>query len=70
MSQGLFLLELIRIMIRILINNGDIFDGNQDQFRDCFFDNASLENIVDWCKDEGFSFEAILEKEDQNDLGR
>lgn len=57
--------------IKILINNGDMFDGNIEQFKNCFFDNATLENIIDWCSDEGFSFEAILikEQEERNDLG-
>ncbi len=33
----------------ILVDNGDIFEGSRAQFRDCFFDNASNEEIIDWC---------------------
>jgi hypothetical protein len=34
----------------IVIDNGIIFEGTREMFRDCFFDNASNENIINWCK--------------------
>ena len=40
---------------RILIDNGDMFDGTRDQFRDCFFDNANDEQIIGWSKSMGCS---------------
>ena len=33
----------------IIVENGDIFEGTRDQFRDCFFDNANDAEIKDWC---------------------
>ncbi|HET6226036.1 MAG TPA: hypothetical protein VFF27_07135 [Bacteroidia bacterium] len=36
---------------RILVENGDMFDGSRDQFADCFFSNATNEQISDWCRD-------------------
>lgn len=35
----------------ILIESGDMFEGTRDQFRDCFFYNATNEQILGWCKD-------------------
>lgn len=32
----------------ILLDDGCFFDGTQDQFRDCFFDNADSNQIFDW----------------------
>lgn len=40
---------------RILVDAGTIFEGTREQFRDCFFDNASNEQILDWCEKEGYS---------------
>jgi len=34
----------------ILVENGDMFDGTREQFKDCFFDNADNFVITDWCK--------------------
>ena len=34
----------------ILVANGDMFDGTRDMFRDCFFDNATNEQIESWCR--------------------
>jgi hypothetical protein len=44
---------------RILIDNGEVFDGTLEQFRDCFYSNATLENIPDWCRDNGHTYEFI-----------
>jgi len=41
-------------MLYILIEDGDLFDGTQDQFRDCFFDNANANEILDWAAKQGY----------------
>ena len=38
----------------IVIEGGDIFEGSIDQFKDCFFSNASPDTIFQWCAGEGF----------------
>lgn len=43
--------------ITIVIDNGDTFEGNITQFRDCFFSNANRENIADWCQTQGMKLE-------------
>lgn len=35
---------------RIIIDNGEIFDGTHEQFKDCFFDNADEDSITNFCK--------------------
>lgn len=40
---------------RILVEDGEMFEGTRDMFRDCFFDNAHDDQIIDWCKQLGFS---------------
>ena len=44
----------------ILIEKGEVFRGNREIFRDCFFDNASDEGIKEWC--EFNKFELIILK--------
>jgi len=39
---------------KILVENGDMFDGTREQFMDCFFTNANDEEITDWCNDNGW----------------
>lgn len=39
----------------IIVDNGDMFEGTRAQFRDCFFDNASNEEIIDWCNQNKWS---------------
>lgn len=36
----------------ILIDNGEFFEGTRDQFRDCYFDNATNDQIVHWCNEQ------------------
>ncbi len=38
----------------ILIEGGAIFCGSVEQFRDCFFDNATKESITSWCTDNDY----------------
>jgi len=47
----------------ILIENGDVFDGTREQFRNCFFDNANDTEIIDWCRTLGFSQLSINKNE-------
>ena len=42
---------------RILVENGDVFEGSRGQFTDCFFTNADDEEIKDWCFDNGWKLE-------------
>jgi hypothetical protein len=39
----------------ILIDNGEIFNGTREQFKDCFFTNAIDDNIVSWCVEQNFT---------------
>ena len=39
----------MREIDHILVENGDLFDGTREQFRDCFFSNADNNQIIDWC---------------------
>ena len=39
----------------IIVENGDIFEGNRLQFADCFFSNSDNFNIIEWCKENKFS---------------
>lgn len=45
--------ETDHILIYQEVNN--IFDGTREQFRDCYFDNATNEEIIDWCHDMDFT---------------
>jgi len=40
---------------RILVEEGEMFDGTREQFADCFFSNADDKQITDWCFDNGWS---------------
>lgn len=33
-----------------IVNDGDIFEGLADHWRDCFFDNAEEPVMIDWCR--------------------
>ena len=41
----------------IKVADGEMFEGTRDQFRDCFFDNATDDQIIDWCRHEGVTLE-------------
>ncbi len=40
----------------ILINEGNIFEGTIEQFKDNFFDNATVATIGIWCNQNGYTF--------------
>lgn len=44
-----------------IINDGNMFYGTVDDFKDCFFDNANDETISDWCEEMGFTLEIKME---------
>jgi hypothetical protein len=39
----------------IVIDNGDVFEGTDKQFADCFFSNATRKTIALWCKENGWA---------------
>ena len=39
----------------IEIDDGNLFDGTRDQFKDCFFDNATDDQIIEWARTLGVS---------------
>ncbi len=39
----------------VVVEGGDMFEGTREQFMDCFFTNATDEEIKDWCFDNGWS---------------
>jgi len=47
-----------------VIDDGDIFDGTIEQFKDCFFSNADEETVSNWCKQEGFTLEVVTKAKD------
>jgi hypothetical protein len=34
----------------ITVDGGETFEGNQDDWADCFFSNPDLYNIIDFCR--------------------
>lgn len=42
---------------KITINNGAMFEGTVDMFKDCFFSNASEKVIRDWCEKSKYKVE-------------
>lgn len=39
----------------IVVENGSMFEGNREQFANCYFSNADDENIIAWCRENEFS---------------
>jgi len=42
---------------KITIDNGVMFEGTVDMFKDCFFSNASEKVIRDWCEKSKYKVE-------------
>ena len=40
---------------RIIVENGELFDGTREQFMNCFFSNADDDEIKNWCSGYGWS---------------
>lgn len=40
-----------------VIDDGDTFEGDISQFRDCFFSNATEPLIKDWCREQNCKLE-------------
>lgn len=47
-----------------IINDGDIFEGTVDQFRDCFFDNADIDTVIGWCAEQDYDFQCTYREID------
>lgn len=45
--------------MKIIIDNGDTFEGTINQFQDCFFTNANEETIKFWCSQNNMKCEII-----------
>lgn len=41
----------------IRIESGYMFEGTRELFRNCYFDNATNEEILSWCKQSNMTFE-------------
>jgi len=56
-KQTLVIKETLNMDSYITVENGDMFEGTRGMFTDCFFSNADDENIIAWCKENGWSLE-------------
>lgn len=48
----------------IVIENGEIFEGDENHFADCFFTNVSEETVRGWCAGHGWKVEIREKKGD------
>ena len=48
----------------IVVDGGDVFVGDSDHWRDCFFDNPDEESIKDFCERHGWTVTFMLDKSD------
>jgi hypothetical protein len=46
----------------IVIDNGKTFEGDVDQFKNCFFTNPTFENIKEWCKNNKMKVEFVMKE--------
>ena len=46
-----------RLWITVSDDGGVVFQGNEDHWRDCFFDNVSVEAIKEFCEGNGWTVE-------------
>lgn len=44
-------------MLWIIVDEGEVFEGNEDHWRDCFFTNVSEDAIKQFCKANGWNVE-------------
>jgi hypothetical protein len=44
-------------MLWIKIDDGDTFEGDLDQFEDCFFSNADMYSVLEWCEERRYKVE-------------
>lgn len=56
-KQTLVIKETLNMDSHILVENGEMFDGDRGMFIDSFFSNADDANIIEWCRDNGWSLE-------------
>jgi len=43
-----------------MIDDGVVFEGPLDQFKDCFISNANDKTIQEWCNQQGYKFETYI----------
>lgn len=60
-------LYLRRGEIIYVIDGGDMFEGTLDQFKDCFFPNATDRLIRSWCREQEYILEVRRERRKTND---
>ena len=44
----------------IKVDDGGMFEGSIEQFANCFFSNATLSTIQDWCAKSGYKLEILV----------
>lgn len=52
--------EVLEILLEetvYVIDDGKTFEGNLEQFQECFFSYANDENIAQWCEDQDMKLE-------------
>jgi hypothetical protein len=52
-------------MLWLVIDNGDTFEGTIAMFRDCFFDNAYVNTIQDWCEENDMKLEIQVKTKEE-----
>ena len=48
--------------MKIIIDDGETFEGTLEQFHDCFFTNTDLETIKEWAEENDMKVEIIIDK--------
>lgn len=46
-------------MMWIIVEGGDIFEGDENHWANCFFTNVSEETVRDFCESEGWKVEIL-----------
>jgi hypothetical protein len=41
----------------IIVEGGEVFEGNEEQWADCFFSNVTVEGVEEFCKQNGWEVE-------------
>ncbi len=47
--------------MRIIVEDGEVFDGNEEQWADTFFSNVDIATIQEFCKANNWKVEIIDE---------
>jgi len=49
--------DKVKAIARIIIDDGETFDGTLEQFKDSYFDNADENSIAEFCETHGWKLE-------------